>query len=298
MDRSKLALLLLAVLAWALAAGPSSAQTFTTLASFNGGDGAYPLHNTLTLSGSTLYGMTPYGGSYGAGNVFSIPVTGGTPTNLLTFNDTNGELPFGNLILSGSTLYGATSTYGYEASGWGLIFSMPVTGGTSTTLSTFYSPNLSNPTDLTLVGSTLYGTAAGTGANINGAIFSVPVSGGDATTIASFNGSNGQFPQSDLVLSGSNFYGTTSQGGPRNEGTIYEVPVAGGTPVVTGSFNGGNGKEPSGNLLLVGSTLYGTTSNGGAYGDGNLFTPRLAAAIPRCWPPLMARTGNIPWTAA
>ena len=52
--------------------------------------------------------MTEDGGANGDGTIFSIPVTGGTPTTLLSFNGTNGEYPFGSLTLSGSTLYGMT----------------------------------------------------------------------------------------------------------------------------------------------------------------------------------------------
>ncbi len=64
----------------------------------------------LTLVGSTLYGMTRNGGAYGDGNIFSVPLAGGTPTNVFSFNGTNGELPYGSLTLSadGSTLYGMT----------------------------------------------------------------------------------------------------------------------------------------------------------------------------------------------
>ena len=47
----------------------------------------------MTLSGSTLYGMTYGGGTNGDGNIFSMPVTGGTPTTLLSFNGTNGDIP-------------------------------------------------------------------------------------------------------------------------------------------------------------------------------------------------------------
>ena len=63
--------------------------TPTTLLSFNGTNGANP-DGSLTLSGSTLYGMTIGGGANGDGTIFSIPVTGGTPTTLLSFNGTNG----------------------------------------------------------------------------------------------------------------------------------------------------------------------------------------------------------------
>jgi uncharacterized repeat protein (TIGR03803 family) len=120
--RPKLALLILAALAWALAASPVSAQNFTTLASFNGADGAYPVYTTMTLSGSTLYGMTRNGGAYGDGNIFSLPLAGGTPTNLFSFNGTNGELPYGSLTLGGSTLYGMTEYGG--ANNDGTVFAL------------------------------------------------------------------------------------------------------------------------------------------------------------------------------
>ena len=55
--------------------------------------------------------MTAFGGANGDGTIFSIPVTGGTPTTLASFNGTNGANPYGSLTLSGSTLYGMT----YEA---------------------------------------------------------------------------------------------------------------------------------------------------------------------------------------
>ena len=79
MNRSKLVLTLLATLAVALAASQSDAQTLTTLTSFNGTNGQEPYFGSLTLSGSTLYGMTPLGGANGDGTVFSIPVTAARP---------------------------------------------------------------------------------------------------------------------------------------------------------------------------------------------------------------------------
>ena len=47
---------------------------------------------TLTLSGSTLYGATK-GGAVNDGTVFSIPVTGGTPATLFTFDGAHGRFP-------------------------------------------------------------------------------------------------------------------------------------------------------------------------------------------------------------
>jgi uncharacterized repeat protein (TIGR03803 family) len=59
--------------------------------------------------------MTAFGGQYGEGAIFSIPVTGGTPTTLASFNGTDGEEPDGSLTLSGSTLYGMTVVGGAMA---------------------------------------------------------------------------------------------------------------------------------------------------------------------------------------
>ena len=58
---------------------PQTGGTPTTLAPFN----IYDLHTggipegSLTLSGSTLYGMNYSGGDYGYGTVFAEPVAGG-----------------------------------------------------------------------------------------------------------------------------------------------------------------------------------------------------------------------------
>ena len=97
----------------AVAAPAFASDILTTLVSFEGSNGAYP-NAGVTLSGSTLYGTTGIGGNLslnggnGYGTVFSVPVTGGTPTTLASFNSTNGRTPDGNLILADSTLYGTT----------------------------------------------------------------------------------------------------------------------------------------------------------------------------------------------
>jgi len=82
-------------------------STITTLATFNGANGIYP--GELTLSGSTLYGISGKGGAHGYGVVFSVPTTGGTPTVLASFDGHNGAGPQGGLTLIGSTLFGTTS---------------------------------------------------------------------------------------------------------------------------------------------------------------------------------------------
>ena len=233
----------------------------------------------MTLSGSTLYGMAENGGANADGTIFSVPVTGGAPTILLSFNGTNGASPEGSLTLSGSTLYGMTQDGG--AGGDGTIFSVPVTGGSPTTLLSFNGTNGANPLgSLTLGGSNLYGMTLQGGAGGDGTIFSIPVTGGSLTTLLSFNGTNGNAPEGSLTLSGSTFYGMTFGGGASGDGNVFSIPVTGGSPTNLLSFNAANGAYPLGSLTLSGSTLYGLTEQGGVNTDGTVFSTNAFVAGP------------------
>ncbi len=65
--------MVLALVAGLVTVGVAHAQTLTTLASFNGGNGELPFAG-LTLLGNTLYGTTAEGGAYGDGTVFALTV--------------------------------------------------------------------------------------------------------------------------------------------------------------------------------------------------------------------------------
>ena len=245
---------------------PTSGGILTTLYSFGGGPTNPTPDGDLTLSGSTLYGMTRYGGVDSAGTIFSIPVTGGTPTTVCSFDNTDGAEPLGSLTLIGSTLYGMT--YGGGANNDGTIFSVPVTGGAPNVLFSFDGTHGANPgpSSLTLVGSTLYGVTCEGGAYGEGTIFSIPVTGGTPNVLFSFDGTHGTNPRGGLTLIGSTLYGTAWGGGANNYGTVFSIPVTGGTPNVLCSFDGTHGVWPTGSLTLIGSTLYGMTwaGNGGS----------------------------------
>jgi len=60
---------------------------YTTLHSFTGSgtDGAYP-SGSLLITGSTLYGMTPYGGGLDQGIMFSMGTGGGAYSTLGSFD--------------------------------------------------------------------------------------------------------------------------------------------------------------------------------------------------------------------
>jgi uncharacterized repeat protein (TIGR03803 family) len=101
---------------------------FSLLHEFAGGgsDGANPYYGSLTLSGSTLYGMTYAGGDKNSGTVFKMN-TDGTGFSLLhefAGGVHDGRSPYGSLTLDGATLYGMT-LYG-GSSDLGTVFSIAV----------------------------------------------------------------------------------------------------------------------------------------------------------------------------
>ena len=172
---------------------PLGGGTPTILASFNGSNGQSPEGRvTLSSDGKTLYGTTTYGGDNGSGTVYSVPVSGGTPTVLASFNGANGAGFKSALTLSGNTLYGRTQQGG--GPGFGTIFSVPVAGGALTVLKSLDFSNDENPpSDLTLIGGKLYGTINGGGPAGNGYIFSLNSDGSNFVDLFEFNGANGSY---------------------------------------------------------------------------------------------------------
>ena len=69
--------------------------TITTLASFNGTNGANPDGGVIEDSNGNLFGTTSEGGAYEDGTVFEIVNGSGTITTLASFNGTNGADPLG-----------------------------------------------------------------------------------------------------------------------------------------------------------------------------------------------------------
>jgi uncharacterized repeat protein (TIGR03803 family) len=105
---------------------PAGGGAITVLANFDGMHGLDPDGGlTLSADGNTLFGITRQGGANNDGEVFSLPIGGGTPTVLASFDGANGLQPYGGLTLSadGSTLYGTTTQGG--ANNDGVVFAVP-----------------------------------------------------------------------------------------------------------------------------------------------------------------------------
>src|SRR5271166_4710994 len=83
------------------------AQTFTTLVSFNGANGAAPSGSSLVQGvDGNLYGTTSGGGANKNGTVFKI-TPGGTLTTLYSFTGaTDGSAPGALVQATGGNFYG------------------------------------------------------------------------------------------------------------------------------------------------------------------------------------------------
>ncbi len=250
---------------------------FQVLHEFSGTVGADPVAD-LALSGSTLFGTASFGGSSDAGIVFAVNTdgTGFQVLHTFTAGATDGERPLAGLTLVGSTLFGTTEFGG--TANLGTLFSINTDGTGFQLLHSFTggaSDGSSPAADLTLVGSTLYGTTKVGGSANEGAVFSINTDGTGFQLVHSFvaGASDGGDPAAGLTLVGSTLFGTTLTGGSAGDGTVYSINTNGTNFQVLHSFAGGtgDGSGSEGGLTLVGSTLFGTATSGGIANNGVVF---------------------------
>jgi len=231
-----------------IATQPAQAQTFTTLATFDGTNGGGVVAPLVQATDGNLYGTAELGGANGEGTVFNI-TTGGTLTPLYSFcsqpNCADGGRPVAGLVLAtNGDLYGTTewggATNGNDS---GTIFKYALSTGTFTSIYDFCT---------------------------------------------STNCGNGTMPTAGLMqASNGDLYGTTSEGGsfgppePGN-GTVFQITETGkltqlyvfcGVPPSYGGCASGHdssiGWAPTGGLVqATNGILYGTTSSGGNVNDG------------------------------
>jgi uncharacterized repeat protein (TIGR03803 family) len=249
-------------------------QTLTTLATFNGGNGANPQAG-LVASGNTLYGTTYDGGSSNAGTVFAVNINTGALSNVYSFTGSNdGRGPLGVLVLSGNMLYGTTESGG---AAYGTVFAVNTNGGGFTNLYTFQggADGADPEAGLVLVSNTLYGTTSIGGEAGEGSVFRVNTNGTTFSNLYSFSGGkDGSNPDAPLILSGNTLYGTASSGGSSSNGAVFRIKLDGSSFSNIYCFTGGSdGANPEAGLVLAGSTLYGTTGSGGNFGGfGTVFS--------------------------
>ena len=267
---------------------------FSLLHSFAGvpNDGQFP-NGDLILSGSTLYGVTMWGGYSGNGAIFRIQTDGSDFAILHGFPGVYAMGgPTGSLILSGSTLYGMTYLGGENH--LGAVFRIQTDGSGFTILHSFGGQlGFSGAVDgqrpsgsLLLSGSTLFGMTGwgGEGGVYGyGVIFKLQTDGTNYTLLHSFDDSAayGRYPEGALILCGSTLFGMTLSGGDKDSGTIFNIETDGSGFTLQHQFAGGadDGAHPDGSLILSGPTLYGMTRLGGDGNGGVIFSLPLPVYI-------------------
>jgi uncharacterized repeat protein (TIGR03803 family) len=253
------------------------AQTFTSLMSFNGTNGANPFYAVLVQGmDGNLYGTTSARGAHGKGTVFRI-TPGGTVTTLYSFcaksKCADGSTPYGGLALgTDGNFYGVTFVGGTLNAG--TVYKI-TPAGKLTTLHSFAFSDGYNPYDALVLGSdgNYYGTTTFGGAHLAGNVFKMTPQG-VVTNLHSFSTSDGSEPEAGLIQgTDGNFYGTTyTGGGAGGYGTAFKITPAGvftslhsfddsvdGRAVVPGLVEGNDGN------------FYGAAS-GGPTGYGTIYS--------------------------
>jgi uncharacterized repeat protein (TIGR03803 family) len=249
-------------------------RTYTTLATFNFGNGYYPDGLTADSAGN-LYGVTERGGLHDDGVVFEIAAGTHAISTLATFNGGNGSDPHGGLVADTvGNLYG--TTYAGGANDLGTVFKVAAGTHAISTLMSFNGDNGAHPFGamITDAAGNLYGSTINGGPSSAGTLFKIAAGTHAFSTLVTFNISNGSGPEGALLIDAAgNLYGTTLTGGANSfYGTVFEVTS--GTSVLStlATFDGNNGSTSDSVLIAdAAGNLFGTTSKGGANDDGTVF---------------------------
>lgn len=247
----------------------------TTLASFNGVNGATPYGSLVADAKGNLYGTTGYGGPNGDSTVFEILDNTSSIITLASFTGPNGVDPAGNLIADAQgNLYGTTSAGG-ATNNAGTVFEIVKSTNSLITLASFAGPDGYDPTGSLIADAqgNLYGNTYSGGASDNGTVFEFRAGTQSIITLASFNGTNGSVLRGSLIADvQGNLYGTTLFGGASGNGTAFEIPNGTHNVITLASFTGPDGSASVGGLIADSQgDLYGTTYSGGTTGYGSVF---------------------------
>jgi uncharacterized repeat protein (TIGR03803 family) len=249
-----------------------SAQTYTTLHSFDETDGSNPYAGLMQANDGNLYGTTSAGGANGDGTVFQF-TTGGTLTTIHNFNHfspIDGAQPYGGLIQArDGYLYGTTNRGGSH--NVGIVYRITTSGTMKTLHDLDYQPDGALPYAALIQASNgnFYGTAPNGGGEF-GTAFVVTAFSQFIPIYTFINSFNGASPVAGLVqASNENLYGAAATGGPDGCGALYEMTLIGAYTMLHG-FTGDDGCYPQATLVQGSDgNLYGTASAGGAGGQGH-----------------------------
>ncbi len=252
----------------------TAAGVYTRLRSLQAtNDGGYPKAGLCKTNGTTLYGITEFGGLNGFGTIFTITESGNfTKVKDMDYS-ANGSNAVGTLAFNGDDLVIGAGTVG-GANNFGTLFTLSTADQSFEKLHDFSLPlEGATPVSIYKSGNTFYGITQVGGAFNTGTFYKTNL---DGTTedLHDFDPElDGQNPNGDLFLADDGYYyGTARFGGSGNSGTIFKISQSGELTVLH-NFDGSAGQFPYGGVIKHSDgTLYGTTITGGAYSDGVLYS--------------------------
>jgi uncharacterized repeat protein (TIGR03803 family) len=203
-------------------------------------------------------------------------------STLVTFDGSNGELPyFASLVQNtNGNIYG--TTYQGGANSLGTIYQITPQGEFSTFYN-FCSQSGCSDGVIPFGGLThdnsgnLYGTTNSGGTGFYGTVFKI-TSEGTLTTLYNFcsqtNCADGSYPYAGLVYFAGDLYGTTSSGGANGFGTIFKLTLEGHLTTLYNFCSQANcvdGEFVYDSMIAANGRLWGTTQQGGTNGFGTVF---------------------------
>ena len=251
---------------------PAGAETVTW--NFGAGmDGQNPNGDLAVDAGGNFYGTTYGGGLYGGGTVFKITPTG-QETVLWNFGSgTDGQQPFGSVVLGqDGNLYGTTTAGGTYS--LGTVFRLTPAGVESVLWNFGATADGQAPKNRLIQGSdeNLYGTTESGGAFGYGTVYKLTLAGAETVLYSFADGTDGQGPEGVVEGPDGALYGITIGGGTYSVGTAFKV-TKGGVETILWTFgNGSDGRNPpDAPLLGLDGNLYGVTSGDGVNGLGTVY---------------------------
>ena len=255
---------------------------FAAIYHFSALSGRSPRGGVTEADNGKLYGITPGGGFYGYGTIFSVNTDGSGFSILLQLRNqapiNSGISPSGELVqgadgfLYGTTRFGGNSNYG-------TLFKIRTDGSAFTNIVHFGSAVAGSvPSSAVLIGSDgkLYGMTAGGGALVQGTIFSVNPDGTQYVQLYSFGGTGaessllGSNPFGKLAEGSDGFlYGLVGHGGSNGKGFIFKISKDGNAFQTLVNLDDRASYPASGPLTESSpGTFLGMTSMGGSLNGG------------------------------
>ena len=240
--------------------------------------GGNPTSGLIQAADGYFYGVTPYGGTVGAGIIYRFD-TGSKMVTVLEdlITPSEGSRPAGPPVeASDGMLFGLTTQGG--AMGDGALYKFNLSNSTYLKQVDFQDAASGSHPQGSLVKAAngkLYALAESGGQFGYGTLFEYDPTGGTFFAVAHFDGLNkGATPVGTLVEYDENIlYGVCMKGGIHNAGTIFEFDAEASTCTKVFDFNPAeDGYEPRSSLMKASNNkLYGTTNMGGDYGSGVMF---------------------------